>query len=84
MHKLKLLSMLVLLSTTALTACATTRSTGTTTVSLTTAQQKEITKTAVCQSFEPITFDDINDTDGTIRQVREHNAAWSSYRCRQR
>ena len=46
-----------------LTACAGTGGTGT---------------DAACLAFAPITFSASNDTPETIRQVREHNAAWDA------
>jgi len=30
----------------------------------------------MCQVFRPIIYDRLADTEGTIEQVREHNAAW--------
>lgn len=31
-----------------------------------------------CSAFQPITFSAASDTPETVRQVREHNAAWRS------
>ncbi len=31
-----------------------------------------------CLVFEPITYSLANDTEETIQQIREHNAAWDS------
>jgi len=31
-----------------------------------------------CSSFAPITYSARGDTDHTIRQVRQHNAAWEA------
>jgi hypothetical protein len=35
------------------------------------------TDAVACSAFEPIRWSE-KDTDGTIRQVKEHNAAWSA------
>ena len=29
-----------------------------------------------CRAFEPISFDGEEDTPDTIKEIREHNAAW--------
>lgn len=29
-----------------------------------------------CTAFQPITYSALNDTSGTVTQVRQHNAAW--------
>ena len=34
----------------------------------------------VCGSFEPIAWS-VEDTDETIAQVKEHNAAWLTFGC---
>lgn len=33
---------------------------------------------SVCVAFKPITFDRLKDTDETIREVKDYNAAWTS------
>lgn len=33
---------------------------------------------AGCEAFRPITFSAAQDSPDTIRQVREHNAAWQA------
>jgi hypothetical protein len=33
---------------------------------------------SVCTAFKPITFDRLKDTDETIREVKDYNAAWTS------
>lgn len=54
---------LAVLSLTILTACGATTGTGT---------------DAACLAFAPITFSASRDTAETVRQVREHNAAWDA------
>lgn len=36
----------------------------------------ETEKVVACGAFRPITFSRLHDTEETIRQVREHNAAY--------
>ena len=36
-----------------------------------------VTDAIACSAFEPIRWSR-NDTDGTIRQVKEHNAVWAT------
>jgi hypothetical protein len=31
-----------------------------------------------CMAFKPITFDRLKDTDETIREVKDYNAAWTA------
>ncbi len=31
-----------------------------------------------CSAFQPITYSARGDTDDTVRQVRQHNAAWQA------
>jgi ribosomal protein S10 len=44
--------------------------------------QSQIQSTAkriICDSFKPIPFSGKGDTQQTIKDIREHNAAWESY-----
>jgi hypothetical protein len=36
------------------------------------------TGTDLCPAFAPITYSAKNDTSETVRQIREHNAAWQA------
>lgn len=38
----------------------------------------ETKASVVCVAFKPITFDRLKDTDETIREVKDYNAAWVS------
>ena len=44
-------------------------------------QIQSAAKRVVCDSFAPITFSGKGDTAETVKQVREHNAAWGSFGC---
>lgn len=33
---------------------------------------------SACVEFKPITFDRLKDTEETIREVKDHNAAWTA------
>lgn len=57
------LRLLGVASLTTLTACGTTAATGTDTA---------------CLAFQPITYSASQDTPETVRQVREHNAAYDA------
>lgn len=41
-------------------------------------QTPETKASVVCVAFKPITFDRLKDTDETIREVKDYNAAWAS------
>lgn len=38
---------------------------------------KTVTDTA-CTAFQPITYSAAQDSESTVTQVRQHNAAWSA------
>ena len=75
-----------LLSITLLTGCKTTGTTGTDLIVVkpSATQIESAAREVVCQSFKPITFSGKNDTSLTVSQVREHNAAYDTYRCGER
>ena len=56
----------LILAAAALTGCMTTAGTAT-----------DATMVA-CEAFRPVTFSGAGDTAETVRQVREHNAAWEA------
>jgi len=65
-----------------LAACFLTPSTGMKTIKPNRAQLETSTRKVVCGSFKPITYSAKRDTPETVRQVRGHNAALGSFKCR--
>lgn len=70
-------ALLAIACSTTLTACGAIRSTATGSQAL----RSAVTST-VCRSFQPIWFSDKRDTKETVRQVREHNASYQTFRCK--
>jgi hypothetical protein len=46
------------------------------------AQIESAAKSVVCDSFKPVRFSKKGDTPETIKQIRENNAALSSFGCK--